>query len=424
MVMKSKQRTSAPRIPPGCGPSLAIVSGPLAHSPSHYTPRRDDFRPLFLLPRSCYLLGVSEQEQTSEALEALRREIDALDAQIVELLSRRAGVSRRVGELKQGDGRAVYTPAREAEILDRLTRLVTGALRPDHLRAIYREILSASRDLQRPPRIAFLGPKATYGHQAALQRFGSAAKYIPAATNPGIVDEVERGVADFGVLPIENSTAGPVGESQDRLVETELKVCDEVTILVAHCLLARCPIEGVETIYAHPQAADQCSRWVAQNLPGRHVVHVASNGLAAERAAQEGGVAAIAPRVASQVFGLDILAADIQDVSRNYTRFWVVGRRMSERPSGSDKTAVVFSIRDRVGALREVIQIFADAQISLSAIQSRPSRRKAWDYVFFIELRGHAVEPHVQDALRAAEQHTVFLKVLGAWPVAPASEEP
>ena len=367
---------------------------------------------------------MSQQEQGSEALAALRREIDALDTHIVELLGRRAEVSRRVGEVKQGEDRAVYTPAREAEILDRLTRLSAGALRPDHVRAIYREILSVSRDLQRPPRIAFLGPKATYGHQAALQRFGSAAEYVPATTNPGIVDEVERGAADFGVIPIENSTAGPVGESQDRLVETELKVCDEVTILVAHCLLARCPIEQVETIYAHPQAADQCSRWIARNLPGRHVVPVASNGLAAERAAQERGVAAIAPRVASEVFGLDILAADIQDVSQNYTRFWVVGRRMSERPSGSDKTAVVFSIKDRVGALREVIQIFADAQINLSAIQSRPSKRKAWDYVFFIELSGHAAEPRVQDALRAAEQHTVFLKVLGAWPVEPASAEP
>jgi chorismate mutase/prephenate dehydratase len=317
----------------------------------------------------------------------------------------------------------VYTPEREAELLERLDGLRAEALRSEHLRAIYREILSASRDLQRPLRIAFLGPKATYGHQAALQRFGAAAHYVPAATNPLIVDEVERGAADFGVIPIENSTAGPVGESQDRLVETELQVCDEVTILVAHCLHARGPLAEITTVYAHPQAADQCSRWVAQNLPGRQVVHVASNGLAAERASQERGTAAIAPRVASQVFGLDILAADIQDVARNYTRFWVIGRRMSERPSGRDKTAVVFSIRDRVGALREVIDIFADARISLSAIQSRPSRRKAWDYVFFIELRGHAVEPHVQAALRAAEQHTVFLKVLGAWPVSPTGEE-
>ena len=365
----------------------------------------------------CYVRGVTEDRHGSDALEKLRREMDALDEQIVDLLRRRAGVSAPVGQVKPGDGRSVYAQAREAELLDRLTRLRTGELRPEDLRAIYREILSASRDLQRPLRIAFLGPKATYGHQAALQRFGAAAQYVPVATNPAIVDEVERGGADFGVIPIENSTAGPVGESQDRLVDTDLQICDEITILVAHCLHARCALDEIETVYAHAQAAEQCARWLAQNVPGCRVVHVASNGLAAERASQERNAAGIAPRVASQVFGLDILASDIQDVARNYTRFWVIGQRMSERPTGRDKTAVVFSIRDRVGALREVINSFSDAQISLSAIQSRPSRRKAWDYIFFVELRGHALEPHVEAALRAAEQHTVFLKVLGAWPI-------
>src|SRR5215472_13347414 len=230
----------------------------------------------------CYVRGVTEDRHGSDALEKLRREMDALDEQIVERLRRRAGVSAQVGQVKPDDGRSVYAPAREAELLDRLTRLRTGALRPEDLRAIYREILSASRDLQRPLRIAFLGPKATYGHQAALQRFGAAAQYVPVATNPAIVDEVERGGADFGVIPIENSTAGPVGESQDRLVDTDLQICDEITILVAHCLHARCTLDEIETVYAHVQAAEQCARWLAQNVPGCRVVHVASNGLAAE----------------------------------------------------------------------------------------------------------------------------------------------
>jgi chorismate mutase / prephenate dehydratase len=370
---------------------------------------------------ACYRARVS-QDEDEEALAALRRGIDELDGQIVELLARRAELSRRVGATKQERDAAVFAPAREAELLERLTRQAGDALRPDHLRAIYREILSASRDLQRPPRIAFLGPRATFGHQAALQRFGSAAEYVPAATNPDVVDVVERGTADFGVLPIENSTEGPVGESQDRLVETELKVCDEVTIAVAQCLLARCPSEEVRTVYSHPQAAAQCRRWIAQHLPGRDIVHVPSTGLAAERAAGEPGAAAIAPRLAGEVFGLDVLASSIQDISHNYTRFWVIGPRMSERPTGRDKTAIVFSIRDRVGTLRDVAEVFAEARINLSAIQSRPSRRRAWDYVFFVELLGHAAEPHVQAALRAAEQHTVFLKVLGAWPVTTSSQ--
>ena len=357
------------------------------------------------------------EEKTTEALEALRRAVDELDARIVELLAERSELSSQIGRAKLGNGDAVYAPAREADVLERVTRLAGGRIRPQHLRAIYGEILSASRDLQRPPRIAFLGPKATFGHQAALQRFGTAAEYVPAATNPDVIAEVERGNADYGVIPIENSTEGPVGESQDRLVETELKVCDEVTIAVAHCLLARCPTEEVRTVYSHPQAAAQCRRWLAQHLPDRHVVHVASTGLAAERAAREAGAAAIANRLAGEVFGLDVLVSNIHDSSNNYTRFWVVGPRMSERPTGSDKTALVFSIRDRVGALRDVVQVFAEAGISLSAIQSRPSRRRAWDYIFFVELRGHAAEPHVQRALEAAEQHTVFLKVLGAWPL-------
>jgi chorismate mutase/prephenate dehydratase len=350
--------------------------------------------------------------------ETLRRRIDELDGEIVALLARRAELSRRVGAAKQGEGAAVFAPAREAELLERVVRLGAGALKPEHLRAIYREILSASRALQRPPRIAFLGPRATFGHQAAMERFGAAAEYVPAATNPDVIGEVERGAADYGVIPIENSTEGPVGESQDRLVETELKVCDEVTIPIAHYLLARGPLDAVRTIYSHPQAQGQCRRWLVQNLPGRDLVPVASTGLAAERAAGEAGVAAIAPRLAAEVFGLDVLAENIQDAATNYTRFWVVGPRMSERPTGRDKTAVVFSIRDRVGTLRDVAGTFSDAGISLSAIQSRPSRRKAWDYVFFVELRGHAAEPRVQEALRAAEQHTVFLKVLGAWPLA------
>jgi chorismate mutase / prephenate dehydratase len=356
-------------------------------------------------------------DEDSEALETLRREIDELDGQIVALLARRAELSRRIGAAKQDRGTAVYAPAREAELLARVTRLGAGTLKPEHLRAIYREILSASRDVQRPPRIAFLGPRATFGHQAAMERFGAAAEYVPAPTNPDIVAEVERGAADYGVIPIENSTEGPVGESQDRLVETELKVCDEVTIAVAHFLLARCPLNQIRTVYSHPQAAAQCRRWLAQHLAGRDVVHVASTGLAAERASQEAGAAAIATRLAGEVYGLEVLAGNIQDASHNYTRFWVIGPRMSERPTGRDKTAIAFSVHNRAGALREVLAVFADAGISLSAIQSRPSKQQVWEYVFFIELLGHADEPHVRQALQAAEEHTIFLKILGAWPL-------
>jgi chorismate mutase / prephenate dehydratase len=362
------------------------------------------------------------QHQDDVDLSGLRQRMDDLDQQIVELLAQRAEVSREVGRRKNSRGGAVYAPAREAEIFDRLGERVEGRLRADHLRAIYREILSASRDLQRPPRIAFLGPLgATFGHQAAAQRFGASSVYVPTSSHHDVVTEVERGNADLGVVAIENSTNGPVGETQDRLVETRLQVCDEITIPVSHCLMSRSPLERVRTIYSHAQSIGQCRGWIAKNLPGLNVVALASNGLAAERASQEDDAASISPRIASDEYGLNVLAENIQDNPNNYTRFWVVGPQMSERPTGNDKTAIVFSIHDRVGTLRNVANVFADRDISLSSIQSRPAKHTAWsgtwDYVFFFELRGHASERALQEALHALEEYTVFVKVLGSWPL-------
>jgi chorismate mutase/prephenate dehydratase len=197
-----------------------------------------------------------------------------------------------------------------------------------------------------------------------------------------------------------------------------------VILPIAHCLLARCPIDQIRTVYAHAQAIGQSRRWVDQNLPGREVLPLASNGLAAQRASEEGGAAAIASRLAADEFGLDIVAEGIQDNPNNYTRFWVVGQQMSERPTGHDKTALAFSIHDRLGTLRDVAQVFAERGISLSSIQSRPARdsmpgtrNTPWDYVFFFELRGHAGEPQVQDAIQALDPYTVFVKVIGSWPV-------
>jgi chorismate mutase/prephenate dehydratase len=351
--------------------------------------------------------------------------MDDLDQQIVELLAQRAEVSREVGRRKSTRGGTVYAPAREAEIFERLGRLTEGRLRFDHLRAIYREILSASRDMQRPPRIAFLGPRATFGHQAAVQRFGSSSVYVPSPTHPDVVSEVERGNADYGVIAIENSTTGPVLECQDRLVQTPLMVCDEVILPISLYLHSRSPIEEITTVYGHVQAIGQTQSWIAQHLPGRSVVPVASNGLAAERASQERGTASISPKVASEEYGLNVVAENIQDSANNYTRFWIVGPQMSERPTGNDKTAIVFSIHDRTGTLRDVAQVFASRDISLSSIQSRPARNldpgRTWDYLFFFELRGHASEPPVQAALEALEEYTVFVKVLGSWPLGPSA---
>jgi chorismate mutase / prephenate dehydratase len=310
-------------------------------------------------------------------------------------------------------------PEREAELLARLRQANRGPLPDDHLLAIYREILSGSRALQQAPRIAYLGPPATFSNQAALAVFGASSEYVPLGSFAEVFAAVQAGQADCGVVPVENSIEGPVQQNLDLLAEGEAQVCGEVTIPVAHFLMAATdlPLGEIARVYAHPQTDGQCRRWLSANLPGREVVHVASNTRAAELAAAEPGVAGISPRPAAEIYGLRILAENIQDSSANFTRFFVISLRPSERPTGRDRTAICFSIRDRVGALRDVIASFADAGLNLSAIQSRPSKRRAWDYLFFVELDGHAADPHVAETLRGAEQHCVFLKVLGAWRV-------
>lgn len=358
-------------------------------------------------------------EQFQHELIELRLELDAIDDELLRLLNRRAQISLRVGQAKRGTPLRPFVPEREAELLDRLQRSNRGPLPNDHLVAIWRAILSSSRALQRPPRIAYLGPPASFSNQAALAVFGESSRYLPLPGFAEVFAAVQAGESECGVVPVENSIEGPVQQNLDLLAEGEIQVCGEVTIPVAHFLMAKAPtsLASARKVYAHPQAEGQCRRWLAANLPGREVVQVASNTRAAELAAAEPGAVAIAPRPAAEIYGLEILAEQIQDQPNNFTRFFVIGTRPSERPTGRDRTAICFSIRDRVGALRDVVGTFADAGLNLSAIQSRPSKRRAWDYLFFVELDGHAADPHVAETLRAVEQHCVFLKVLGAWPL-------
>jgi chorismate mutase / prephenate dehydratase len=356
----------------------------------------------------------------SGSLEELRGRLDALDEQIARLLQERATVSQQVGRTKNGGESApIFVPHREAEVLAHV-QSVRGPLSEDALASIYREILSTSRALQRPTRVAHLGPAATFGHQAALERFGSAAQLEPCATHAEVFSMVEKGAADYGLVAFENSTEGPVNEVLDRLVDTPLQICAEVSLDVSHTLLSRATALGsIKRVMSHPQAAAQARVWLAEHLPGVAVLPATSNGKAAELAGQDatGSVAAIGPRLAADVYRLNILAENIQDLSANVTRFLVLARSPSEGTTGNDKTAVVFSIRDRVGALRDLADAFSSNEVNLSSIQSRPSKRRAWDYVFFIELAGHISEVRVRRALRQAEEHTVFLKVLGSWPV-------
>jgi chorismate mutase/prephenate dehydratase len=362
----------------------------------------------------------SEVPADADSLENLRARIDALDSQLAHLLQERAAISLRVGQTKGGGESApIFAPHREAEVLANV-QAVRGPLNEHALTSIYREILSTSRALQRPTRVAHLGPKATFGHQAALDQFGSAAELEPCQTHSEVFSMVEKGAADYGMVAYENSTEGPVNEVLDRLVDTPLQICAEISLPISHTLLSRATSLGtIKRVLCHPQAAGQTRLWLAEHLPGVAVLPSTSNGKAAELAAQDttGSIAAIAPRIAGDVYRLNELADNIQDVAGNVTRFLVVARSPSEGAAGHDKTAVVFSIRDRVGALRDLAEAFSTNQVNLSSIQSRPSKRRAWDYVFFVELDGHISEVRVREALRKAEEHTVFLKVLGSWPV-------
>jgi len=353
---------------------------------------------------------------SNDELAEWRQAIDELDRQIVGLLNERARLAERIGASKASRGAGIYAPDREQVVLANVTGANAGPLAEAHLQAIYREVLSAMRSLEGRERVGYMGPAATFTHQAAVERFGAATEFVALPSIPDTFLETSRGTVHYGVVPVENSTEGPVLETLDCFVDSELKIISEIILPIHHQLVARCALDEVTTVFTNPVAQGQCRRWLATHLPGREIVQVVSTARAAAQAADTPASAAISPRLAAEVYGLDIVAADIEDLAQNYTRFYVLARQQSGQPTGDDKTALLFSIRDRVGALRDVIDRFADAGVNLSAIQSRPSRRRAWDYVFFVELQGHAADPRVAAVLQAVEPHCVFLNVLGAWP--------
>jgi chorismate mutase/prephenate dehydratase len=346
-------------------------------------------------------------------LDELRRRIDALDEEIVRVLNERAGVSLDIGKLK-GAGQ-IYAPGREAEVYRHVRGVSKGPLPDEALRAIYAEIISCSRALQEPPRVAFLGPEGTFTHQAALSHFGQSTQFLPVATIPDVFKETEVGRANFGIVPIENSTEGAVTFSLDSFVDTELKACAEFRLDVHEAVMARVPLAEVKVVYSHPQAIAQCRGWLRAHLPGVPLVETASTAGAAEQAAREPGAAAIGPEVAAAMHGLDVLEPRAEDVAGNVTRFLVIGPRMGER-TGRDRSGLLFSIKDRVGVLRDVLALFAGAGINLTKIESRPSKRRAWDYLFFVDVDTHPDDPAMQAALKDLHELTVFQKVLGAWP--------
>jgi len=356
-------------------------------------------------------------------LPELRQAIDACDNELLRLLNERARLVKEVGELKTQLKQPFYVPERERQILERLQQANSGPFPTEALRPVFSEIISACLSLEHPLRVAFLGPEATFTHMAARSRFGLSARYVPAATVAGVFAEVEKSVADLGVVPIENSTEGVVNSTLDVLIDSELCINAEIATTVSHCLLTRSgTLDGVQKVYSHPQALAQCRQWLSANLPNVAQIEVASTALAARLTRDDPVAAAVASELAGQLYDLKIARKKIEDEVRNVTRFLVIGREAAP-PTGRDKTSILFSLKDEAGVLYKVLQPLADAGLNLSRIESRPSRKKLWDYVFFIDVDGHQSEPPVQAAIKALEERCQFVKVLGSYPRA-TMEEP
>ena len=349
-------------------------------------------------------------------LNRLRKQIDGLDRKIIALLNSRARITVDIARLKLKAGKGVYSPDRERQVLRRAASLSKGPLPPASLEAIYREIMSSSLALERPLKVAYLGPEATFSHLAAMKRFGSQVQFIPCEGIPDVFLEVEKGRVDYGVVPIENSIEGAVSHTLDMFVDSDLKICAQVILDVSHYLLANCPMHKIQRVYSHPQVFGQCRHWLQEHLPAAEKVNMSSTTAAARAAVKDTRGACIASLLAADVYKLKVVARDIEDSSSNVTRFLVVGNS-SPSPTGIDRTSVIFSIKDKVGALHDMLVPFKKYRINLTKIESRPSKKRAWDYYFFIDLEGHTQDARVRKALAALENQCRFLKVLGSYPV-------
>lgn len=346
----------------------------------------------------------------------LRKRIDALDAKLVMLLGERSRLVEQVGIVK--GGKAVYRPEREAQILRRVRALNRSPLSAAALQRIYVEIISACRALEDGMKVAFLGPAGTYSQEAARKHFGSATELVACANIDEVFRRVEKGEAGFGVVPVENSTEGAVGRTLDLLLATPARICGEVMLPVRQCLMSRVKtLAGIKRVYSHTQSLAQCQRWIARNLPHAETVAVVSNAEAARRAAAEKGAAAIAGRIAAELYAVPILARNIEDEARNTTRFLVISEADAP-PSGQDKTSLIMSTRNVPGAIHDLLTPLAKNGVSMTRLESRPARTGLWEYVFYVDIDGHASDPAVKKALSAIERKASFLKNLGSYPAA------
>lgn len=351
-----------------------------------------------------------------DELEKLRNDIDKIDADILKCLNRRAKVVLDVAKFKRNSGTKFYVPNREQKIVDRLKSLNKGPFPNEALRPLFREIMSASLALEEPLKIAFLGPEATFTHLAALRHFGSSGAFHPVTSIRSVFESVDTGKAEYGVVPIENSNEGVVSYTLDTFMDYDLMIHAEVMLEVSHNLLSLSgDVKKIKKIYSHPQAAAQCRGWLESNLPNVPVLEAASTAKAAEFAAEDKNIAAIASELAAKMYDLHFVERSIEDSRRNFTRFLVISHD-SPPKTGKDKTSIMFSVKDKPGALFDILTPFNRARINLSKIESRPSKRKAWEYIFFVDMEGHFEDRKLKKAFEEMKDNCLFIKVLGSYP--------
>lgn len=356
-------------------------------------------------------------------LNSLRKKIDTIDEKLVKLLNQRIKVTKDISEFKKKtEGGALYRPEREAALLDKVARLNkevgNGLIDDELIRFFFTQIMSATFYLGGQLRIAYLGPLASYTHLAAIKRFGEKVDLMPAGDISSIFAEVESGEADFGVVPVENSTEGMVTHTLDRFIDSSLHICSEVELKIKHCLLSKeKKTDKITKVYTHPQSLGQCRGWLARHLPQAELIATTSNSRAAQIVKNEKGAAAIASEIAATEYKLNVLHKNIQDSNDNITRFLIVGNYVT-KATKKDKTSVVFSMSDKPGALDEMLSPFKKHKINLTKIESRPLKNKVWQYYFFVDLLGHKDDKNIKSALSEVESNAQMFKILGSYPKA------
>ncbi|NQT95754.1 MAG: prephenate dehydratase [Candidatus Omnitrophica bacterium] len=348
----------------------------------------------------------------------LRKKIDRIDSNILRLLNERASVTLDVGKAKTKSAKPTFSPVRETEVYKKVSKANKGPMLDKTIQAVYREIMSGSLALQTTLKIAYLGPEATFTHIAALKKFGKSLDYLECDSITDVFTEVERGRANYGVVPIENSTEGAVNHTLDMFIDSDLKICSEGYLPIRHSLLSKSSkISSIKRVYSHQQVLAQCRKWLERNLPLAKLIPAKSTTEAAWLYTVRKGSAAIASELAAEKYGLKVVARSIEDSSHNITRFLIIGKHEAEQTK-KDKTSIVFSMKDKAGALHDVLTPFKRVKINLTKIESRPSKKKAWKYYFYVDMEGHIKDKRIRRALSQLEKHCKFMKVLGSYPAA------